>query len=1326
MKKTLMTTRKLLLSLPVLLVLWLTTWTTQASACALEQSANYMVMLQGSNKLNIKLPLYDKEGSDCWLVEGIVYIQIEGEQKETLFHCESEHDISSDDYAPFITCYAGVEGTMVLSRSRGYSQVTIGGNSTKELCPCMENLEYALVDLTWTVPSKYRGKTVTISWYIHHDGNTGEADKTISVKATTLTIPTAPDQIVPTVMDPIIAFDASRPNQMMVPYMMATPNIEDIWAYYYYYNTASSSFMPKMVPLDKTKTSGFLYLPANERFKGFHVSAKYKNSEGDEVTTYGTDIDLPLLHHAKNLSASLMENGHVEVKWNIEYPEWKDLSDNDTWEIQRNLSGSPNNTQWMTVGQVEYDPKATQYTFEDESFLVSYEGQRVYYRVRRVVTAVWNWCDGSGYAQTVLSDIPALPAITSGTVSRAGNWTDSSHGVTVHFNMGWPADACVLRNADDWKNFAQRVNNGEQVDAIMVADIDLGTEALTMVGTPDAPYRGTFEGNGHTLTFNPPTINENYAAPFRYVGDATISNLHTKGVVTTSGKYAAGLVAYVARSSTLNIENCIASVNLKSTVSDEANIGGLVAFAMLSTQVNIKNSLFDGSIEGANSHHNGGLVGFGYGAVSIHNCLFAPSKLDTSLEGCETFARMQNKSLLSISNSAYTATYGSVPTSGVTDAKTLSASEQRNLLGDAWTVSGDKAVPIVQHTSNSFTTLLWDNLAKVVLNIDKLVGDEVRYTERHELTDDERTKGVVNLDLKTACVDHRFRMTVERANSKLPVSTAEDTPIEKTETGEDAIYRFDNNVVLSLAKVDTLQNGVKLSWEAERGQADYYRILRYDKMTPEVVDTLQTGYTETTYVDYTVRPQHSYMFIIEGVTQCEGDNISKVTVEGGCRPTGMVRGYVRLPNGTGLPGYTVTAQPVGDITGAEVRTCVTDKTGFFQIDSLVYAKYGEYMLSVSDPTGEASFTSQSVAFDDNVNLQVNVNFTQPNYYIFSGYVLYEGSSIPVSDVHFLRDGQEVVNASGKPVTTDNHGAFSVSVPQGSHRIQIVKNGHVFKDQGFFITPDAKPDSTWHNWTKSVSEVYLWDQTKVTLHGRVVGGKDQGELKLGESLSKNNLGDDLTLVFQLEGDNTSWMVRDQLDGSVTERHETIAHGKSDTTLVDTYRHRIVIHPDVKTGEYQLPLYPVKYKVTEIYAKGYPTLFQTGMVSETLDLNHCLNGDTAVYNRIYHSEPTLDIWQFTGSNDNYYGIKQYTSMDVTGRRDTIQVWHDGRYALGYPVFVAGASVPMVLSAREEYRYNNEQLGTLDVVQLNSGKVIINNGLIASDHSETLELDDDGQAT
>ena len=185
-----------------------------------------MVMLQGSDKMKIQLPLYDKDGIDCWLVEGNVYIQIESKEKETLFHCESEHNIDDSDYKPLITCYKGVDGTMVLNRTRGYSQVTITRMGTKELCPCLENKTYALVDLLWDIPDKYRGKTVTISWYIHHDGNTvAEADKTIDVKATTFTIPSALAQILPTVMDPVIAFDAGKPNQMMVPYMMATTSI---------------------------------------------------------------------------------------------------------------------------------------------------------------------------------------------------------------------------------------------------------------------------------------------------------------------------------------------------------------------------------------------------------------------------------------------------------------------------------------------------------------------------------------------------------------------------------------------------------------------------------------------------------------------------------------------------------------------------------------------------------------------------------------------------------------------------------------------------------------------------------------------------------------------------------------------------------------------------------------------------------------------------------------------------------------------------------------------------------------------------------------------
>ena len=1312
----------------MLLLTLLVGWVSNVSACAIEETYNYMALLMGSNEMNLKMPLYDKEGIDCWVVSGSVYIKIDGAsnaEEETLFYYQAEQNIGSDDYAPYIYCYKGVEGTMVMNRARNYSQVTVNSQLSRYICPCVENKEYAIVDLKWTIPDKYRGKRVRIRWNIHHDGNTvAESDKYIDVPESDISIPSTPTLIEPVVMDPMIAFEAGRPNRIMLPYMMAANKITEIIAFYYDLDK-TPSFIPTSKELDITKNSDFVYLPADKRISNFAIRATYEDDEGNTRTTASTAIDLPMLHHAKNLSASLQDNGRVMVKWYVDYPEWKDISDYDNWEIQRNLSGSPSNDQWSTVGQVAFEEKAESYSFEDESFLNSYEGKPVYYRVRRAVTAVWNWGEDSGYALTMLPQMPALPAVVGGTVSRSGEWTESSHSVTVQFQTGWPErDAMgryILRSAHDWKQLARIVNEGlaeGPYDAVMLNDIDLGTEPLIRVGNEDKYYTGTFDGMGHTLTFNPPALSERYAAPFGRVNEATIRNLHTQGAITSSQRYASGLVGRMMDDVT--VENCISSVHLKSTMNNNANIGGFVGLQDYDRSCVLKNCLFDGSIEGENCYENGGLGGY-CDYVFVNNCLFAPSKLNTKTDGCETFVR---GSLGSVRNSAYTVAYGEVPETGAIDAKEMSATALRDYLGDGWTTSGDKVVPVMQSESYYFNTQVWDPRAKVVLYIDKTVGEEVRYTERRELTEEERQAGKLTLELNTSCVDHNFRMTVEQGGSNLPLATVADAPIAKTEGGEEAIYKFDNNVVMGLAKAETEQSSVKLSWSVVRGQADYYRILRYDKMTPEKVDTLQKQYTETVYEDRTVRPQHNYIYTVEGVTQCEGVNISKASVEGCCKPTGMVRGYVRLPNGTGLPDYTVTAEPVG-IEGAEPRSCVTDSTGFFEIGDLVYVRYGEYTLSVKDPSREASFTSQSVTFDDNINLQTNIHFTQSNYYIFSGFVLYEGSSIPVSDVRFLRDGKEVVNASGKPVTTDNQGAFQLSVPQGSHSIQIVKEGHVFKDDGYFIDPDSQTDPTRHNWTKDVSEVYLWDQTKVTLQGRVAGGKDQGDLPLGKSLSKNNLGDDLTLVFQLEGDNTSWIVRDQLDGSVTERHEIYTCGENDTTKVDAYRHRIVIHPDVKTGEFRLPVYPVKYKVTEVYAKGYPTLFQAGMVGETLDLNRYHEGDTATYKRIYHSEPTLDIWQFNGTNDNYYGIRQYTSFDNAGTRDTIQLWSGGRYSLGYPVFLAGASVPMVLSAREEYRYNNEQLGRLDVVQLNGGQVIVNNGLISSHHSETVDLNDNGQA-
>ena len=140
----------------------------------------------------------------------------------------------------------------------------------------------------------------------------------------------------------------------------------------------------------------------------------------------------------------------------------------------------------------------------------------------------------------------------------------------------------------------------------------------------------------------------------------------------------------------------------------------------------------------------------------------------------------------------------------------------------------------------------------------------------------------------------------------------------------------------------------------------------------------------------------------------------------------------------------------------------------------------------------------------------------------------------------------MVDGNQRPITTDNNGALSLSIPKGTHRVQAVKDGHVMKNDGFLLNPDSQTgDQRDWNWTADVSTVRLWDQTKVVLHGRVVGGNNQGQLPLGQSLSRNNLGDSIKIVMQLEGDNTSWIVRDQHDETIKERDATFLHGRQDT-------------------------------------------------------------------------------------------------------------------------------------------------------------------------------------
>ena len=201
----------------------------------------------------------------------------------------------------------------------------------------------------------------------------------------------------------------------------------------------------------------------------------------------------------------------------------------------------------------------------------------------------------------------------------------------------------IISSTDDWNGFANAVTGGCTFSGQFVklgADISVSN----MAGADDAhSFQGTFDGDGHTLTFTKGTsgspFSENYCAPFRHVKNAVIKNLHVDGTIYTSRKKAAGIVG--ESHGALNITNCRSSVAINSSVSGDGTHGGLVSTLSGSGNlIIIDGCVFDGSFATTNSTTNcGGFVGWGvYNKPVVSNSLMKPSSVPTDMI-IYTFAR---------------------------------------------------------------------------------------------------------------------------------------------------------------------------------------------------------------------------------------------------------------------------------------------------------------------------------------------------------------------------------------------------------------------------------------------------------------------------------------------------------------------------------------------------------------------------------------------------------------------------------------------------------------------------------------------------------------
>ena len=263
----------------------------------------------------------------------------------------------------------------------------------------------------------------------------------------------------------------------------------------------------------------------------------------------------------------------------------------------------------------------------------------------------------------------------------------------------------TISTATEWNTFAAAVNSGTDDYSGKTVALGADIEVSTMVGTSDNRFKGTFDGRGHTLTFNA-TASGWYCAPFSRVEDAAIMNLHTTGTISTSTQYSAGLVGHTQGTTT--ISNCSSSVAISSTVEGEGAHGGFVAITYDSntSTTTLTNCLFDGSITGANTKSCGGMIGDNgsTSTATLSNCVFRPKSITLATGSNATFARGNN---VTVTKCYYSQNLPDATGQGTA----IGSTSNKNLLsalGSGWKLNGRQLVPVM--------TKVFSNIVSPVFN----------------------------------------------------------------------------------------------------------------------------------------------------------------------------------------------------------------------------------------------------------------------------------------------------------------------------------------------------------------------------------------------------------------------------------------------------------------------------------------------------------------------------------------------------------------------------------------------------------------------------------
>ena len=249
-------------------------------------------------------------------------------------------------------------------------------------------------------------------------------------------------------------------------------------------------------------------------------------------------------------------------------------------------------------------------------------------------------------------------------------------------------DEYTIKTANGWNWFSYALNSGLVADGFSGKTVKLAANVSSseMAGKSGHPFKGTFDGQGNTLTFNL-QASEGYSAPFHYTNGATISNLNVTGLIEgNSISPLAGLVG--SAEGNITIENCRVSTQISTTHSGAAWHGGVIAdWNGTSATCTVTGCVYDGliynpDVAGVTTSCRG-FIGSDYGnngTITFTDCLSAPAAYGTGKntlgDECNTFVYPNSSPTYNMTNCYYTSILGNRqgrPAATVTTAATAPA-----------------------------------------------------------------------------------------------------------------------------------------------------------------------------------------------------------------------------------------------------------------------------------------------------------------------------------------------------------------------------------------------------------------------------------------------------------------------------------------------------------------------------------------------------------------------------------------------------------------------------------------------------------------------------